>query len=329
VNPDTPEQDAEDAVANPGGVAAPATTVDGLSKPPLAPWMDWAALGVLVVIWGSAFAGVRISAAEFPPGWVAFLRLAAATVFLSIALVATRDSLPRFRNPMHPAWRAHVVTGILGLTAPFFLFAFAGKTLPSAVLAMCNGATPIVTATLAHFFLVGERITLRRAAGIFLGACGFVTLAWPRLNHGLDVEATALLAAIAAACIYSCANMLNARAPRTGAVAGALMMCLWATAAASVLALIQGFPADPPSAKAWIAVLLLGALPTGLGTLLYVHLIQRRGPVFMAMSVYLIPLWATGLGILFMHERPQSNAYVALILILMGIFVATRRRREA
>jgi drug/metabolite transporter (DMT)-like permease len=27
-----------------------------------------------------------------------------------------------------------------------------------------------------------------------------------------------------------------------------------------------------------------------------------------------------------MHERPQWNAYLALVLILLGIFVTTRRR---
>jgi len=50
--------------------------------------------------------------------------------------------------------------------------------------------------------------------------------------------------------------------------------------------------------------------------------------VFMSMSMYLAPLWATGLGVVLMGERPGWTAFVALGLILLGVGLTTWRSAE-
>ncbi len=73
----------------------------------------------------------------------------------------------------------------------------------------------------------------------------------------------------------------------------------------------------------------LGVFSTALGSVGYVFLIKRQGPVFMTMAIYLAPLWATALGVALLGERPGWPAYVALALILGGVALATSTRKAA
>jgi drug/metabolite transporter (DMT)-like permease len=49
----------------------------------------------------------------------------------------------------------------------------------------------------------------------------------------------------------------------------------------------------------------------------------------MSMGIYLAPVWATGLGMLALGERPGWSAFGALALILGGVALATTTRRAA
>jgi len=87
----------------------------------------------------------------------------------------------------------------------------------------------------------------------------------------------------------------------------------------------------PPMPPVWpLAVtVVLGIFSSGLGTVGWVWLIQRRGAVFTSMTVYLLPLWATVIGVGLMHERPGWSAFAALALILGGVGLTTTTARRS
>jgi drug/metabolite transporter (DMT)-like permease len=210
------------------------------------------------------------------------------------------------------------------------LFAFASQRLPSAIVAICNGASPIFTGLLAHAFIGGaDRLTARKAAGVALGFAGLVTLVAPRLAHGFTVETLALAAALFGAFMYGIANVVTRKAPTVSSTAGALMMCLWALVfGLGAAATLEPPPATVPPLPALLAVSALGVFSTGLATVGYVFLIQRRGPLFMSMSIYLAPCLATALGMAALGERPGWPAFAALALILAGVGLATTGGRR-
>src|SRR5690606_23074152 len=118
---------------------------------------------------------------EIPPAWNTVLRMAVATLVLGIICAARGERLPRLTPRPEPAWAWYSALGLLGLAAPFFLFAFSAQGLSSAVNAICNGSSPLFTAALAHMLLAEERLTPRRGAGVALGFAGLLVLVWPRL----------------------------------------------------------------------------------------------------------------------------------------------------
>jgi len=282
---------------------------------------DWLVLAALVAVWGTAFAGLKIATAHIDPLWNTATRIAIASATLAAVLALQRQRLPPLA---HAAWRAYALIGFFGMAFPFMLFAFSAQRLPSAIVAICNGASPIFTGLLAHVLIAGDRLTLRKAGGVALGFAGLVTLVAPRLVEGFTVETLALAAALFGAVLYAISNVITRQAPVVSSTAGALMMCLWALAfSAGAAVVFEPPPAALPPLSAILAVSALGVFSTGLATVGYVFLIQRRGPLFMSMSIYLAPCLATGLGMAALGERPGWPAFAALGLILTGVALVT------
>ena len=290
--------------------------------------LDWLVLAGLVVTWGSAFGALKIAVHDITPVWNTVARLWVASATLGLIVMATRQPLPRLLPRPEPAWGYYAFNGLIGMALPFFLFAFAATGLPSAVNAICNGASPIFTALLAHLLLSGEQLTVRKAAGVGVGFAGLVVLVAPRLAQGVSVETLALAAALTGAAFYAISNIVTRKAPPVASSVGALIMCLTGAIMASVAGLaIEPLPAAVPSWPSIAAVLALGVFSTALAGVGYVFLVKRQGPVFMTMSIYLAPLWATFLGVALLDERPGWTAYAALGLILGGVALATSVRK--
>jgi drug/metabolite transporter (DMT)-like permease len=291
--------------------------------------LDWLVLTGLVIAWGSAFGALRIAVHDIPPAWNTVARLWVASAVLGIVCLIQRERLPALLPKPSPAWGYYTVVGLVGMALPFFLYAFAATGLPSAVNAICNGASPIFTAVLAYVWLRDEHMSPRRAVGVGLGFAGLVVLVAPRLAQGPSVETLALASALGGAALYAVSNIVTRKAPPVASSVGGLMMCLTGAVMATVATLaLEPWPAVAPSWPAIASVVGLGVFSTALGSVGYVFLIKRQGPVFMTMAIYLAPLWATGLGVMLLGERPGWPAYAALALILGGVGLATTTSRK-
>lgn len=290
--------------------------------------VNWITLFVLVVIWGSTFAGIRIGVETIDPVWLVTGRLLGASAFLALWLIVQRMlNRPRRADGSAPiSGRAilwFVVIGVAATALPFFLYAHAAETTGSAVMAICNGATPFATAIFAHVF-IGDRLTARRIVGVLLGFAGLAVLVWPEAEKGASGSIIGIMLAIVGAWLYAVGNVATRMAPRVEPGLSSLIIVFAGGAAALALAMATApFPANP-SAASLVAMALLALLPTAFAMFLYVWLIQRAGPVFVSFTTYMSPLWATGVGILFLHEKLHWSMIGALALILVGVAVANR-----
>lgn len=291
--------------------------------------IDWVVLGFLVIIWGSAFAGLKIAVGGIHPFWVSAIRLWVATLTLWIISAMRGEQLPPLSLARGSPWPAYAMLGLVGFALPFFMFSTAATRLPSALNAICNGGSPVFTVVMAHFLLSDEKLTPRRAIGVVLGFAGLLTLVWPRLSEGASLEAGALGLAIGAAVFYAASNIMARKAPQVSSLTGGLMMCLTGAVFATVGALVLQGPPTIPAFTPLAVTVVLGVFSSGIGTVGWVWLLQRRGAVFTSMTVYLLPLWAMVLGVGLMGERPGWSAFAALALILSGVGLTTAPPRKA
>jgi drug/metabolite transporter (DMT)-like permease len=294
------------------------------------PGIDWIMLGALVVIWGSAFAALKLAATGGMDAlWLVVFRVVTAAIVLGVLVGVSRPApVPRLR-PLDPRWGWAFVVGVPGMALPFVGFAWAAHHVDSAVLSILNGAAPLFTALLAHQVIASERLTWPKVLGVGLGFSGLVVLLLPKLSGGVDASLLACLAGIAATAGYALGNVVTKLAPPVHPAVMALLLCLCASAVCVPVALLfEPFPTDATPA-AWFGVLYLGVGPTALATVVYVWLIQRKGPLFVAMVTYMTPVFATAIGIGLLGERPGWHVFAALGLVLAGVAAANLKRKAA
>jgi drug/metabolite transporter (DMT)-like permease len=294
--------------------------------------LSWAVLLVLVVIWGSTFAGIRIGVETIDPAWLVTGRLLGASAFLAIWIGGMRLlNPPRRADVSVPVstkallWFCFI--GIVATGLPFILYANAAKTTGSAVLAICNGATPFATAIAAHIF-IGDRLTGRRIAGVLLGFAGLVVLVLPEFGEEAGGSLVGIMLAIVGAWLYAVGNVGTRMAPRVEPAVSSFIIVTAAGLSTLALALFTApFPQHASTASI-VAMVMLALFPTAFAMFLYVWLIQRAGAVFVSFTTYMSPLWATALGVLFLGEPLHWSMVGALVLILIGVAVANARTRK-
>ena len=83
--------------------------------------LSWAALLLLVVIWGSTFAGIRVGVETITPGWLVAGRLTSGALFLGAWILGARLLRPQARaaDAIKVTWRA---IGWFALTAPLCMY---------------------------------------------------------------------------------------------------------------------------------------------------------------------------------------------------------------
>jgi drug/metabolite transporter (DMT)-like permease len=90
---------------------------------------------------------------------------------------------------------------------------------------------------------------------------------------------------------------------------------------------LSHLPAAIPPLQVLVAIGLLGVVCTALAFLLFFALIAEVGPVRATVITYVNPAVALALGVALLGEPLTIGAGVGFALIVVGLFLATRRAR--
>ena len=72
-------------------------------------------------------------------------------------------------------------------------------------------------------------------------------------------------------------------------------------------------------------VCLLGIFPTGVATIIWFKVIALKGPMFLSLVNYLIPIWALILGVLLLNEKVDFIIGFGLIFITIGLWLIEKK----
>lgn len=289
------------------------------------PLRHWLLLATLVVIWGSAFYAVKIAVHGMPPALLVLGRLVSGFAVLVPIAVGLRLRVP----VQWQQWRLYALLGLIGNALPFTLVAWGQEIVPSSVAGILMALMPLAIIALAHYFVPGEGLTRQKLAGFVLGFIGITVLVGPSAIDQFNAGGPGLiheLAILAAAFSYAVNTILARRLSGVHPVASAAATLFVASLWALIPALGHADALATIPFDAWLAVLFLGLLPTGLGTVVYMELIRSAGPSFFAITNYLVPIWALAVGATLGAEAIGWNALLALVLVLGGIALGQQRK---
>jgi drug/metabolite transporter (DMT)-like permease len=290
---------------------------------------ELATLVLLAAVWGGSFLFIRVAVPELGPFPLVLGRVAIAGVLLA-ALAAAR------RQPVWAGirrhWRPILVLGAANAALPFSLISAAELHLTASLASVLNATVPLATALLGAAW-ARERISAKRGAGLLLGVVGVAVLVgWSPLPRTLATVASvaAMLGATvsyAFAALWTRRRLAGVSAP-TLALGQQLGAAAWlAVPAAATL------PAHAPSPAAMGALLALGTLSTAAAYLLWFWLMARVGATRTASVTYLVPVFGTTWGALFLGERLGGGMLAGLAVILASVVLVNDirlpRRRAA
>jgi drug/metabolite transporter (DMT)-like permease len=276
---------------------------------------------LLAAIWGSSFLFMRLGAVEFGPLPTAAVRVGVAAAFL-LPLVWVRGLGPQLRRH----WKPVFLIGVFNSGIPFACFAFAVLSITTGLSAILNATVPLFGAVIAWIWLK-DRPTHSRVLGLVIGFAGVALLAWDKASFKPDASgvapAWAVLACLLATVCYGwSANAakrylggMPALVTATGSQIGALLVL--------VLPGLWYWPERTPSLQAWLSLLVVGVVCTGVAYVLYFHLIEHAGPARALAVTFVVPVFAMFYGVLFLDEAVTGWMLLCGGVIVCGTALST------
>jgi drug/metabolite transporter (DMT)-like permease len=284
----------------------------------------WWVLAALTFAWGFNWTALKVALSEVPPWTFRSLCLGLGSAVLFAALRAGGQPLAVPKGQ----WRRLALLAFLNITCWNMLVAFGVALIPSGRASILAYTMPIWAIPLS-VWLLGERITRARLAGLALGMVALVLLLGENLV-GLGAAPLGSLMVLGAALTWALGTVLQKR-----------------------------FPVRMPLGAYTAWMLLLGGVPVFIGTLIIedvrtlrdVNLAPALGVaynVFVAfafahwawiklatsvpvsvfsLSMLIIPVIGVLSGAVFLGERP-SWAEVAALLCVLGALATVIRRRQ-
>lgn len=272
---------------------------------------------LLAALWGASFLFMRLAVPEFGPVPMMALRVAIAALCL-LPLLMLRKGFGELRT----RFGSLMAVGTINSAIPFWLFAFATLYLNAGFTSILNATTPFWAAIISWLWL-REKIGAVRVLGLAIGFAGVLMLVWDKATFKGDGPMWGILAALAATLLYGMgANFTRSKLAGIDSLTISTGAMIGATLVLAPFALLY-WPAQPPSARAWLCVLVLGSFGTGFAYILYYRLIRKLGASGGVTVTFLIPAFGMLWGALFLDEAVTQNMIVGTALILAGTALTT------
>jgi drug/metabolite transporter (DMT)-like permease len=275
----------------------------------------------MCLIWGIPYLLIKVAVSDLDPVTLVFFRTVIGAVIL-VPIAAARGSL----RPVLPHWKWIVAYTAIEVALPWFLVSHAELRLSSSLTGLLIAATPFVGVVLVRITGTDDRFDARRLFGLVVGFVGVAALVGLNVSfQDLGAAGEIGLVAICYAVGPAIVSRRLSNVPSLGVVAASLMLPAIAFAPLGLTHL----PAAVPPPQVLLAVGLLGVVCTALAFLLFFALIAEVGPVRATVITYVNPAVALALGVALLGEPLTIGAVVGFALILVGLFIATRRAPKA
>ena len=278
--------------------------------------VDYILLTILSLIWASAFFNIKIATYSFGPVTIAFLRVFFGAIPVLLLCYFKNIKVEAFSKDWH--WFA--IIGFINLVAPFFLIAYGVKSVQSNLAAILMSTTPLSSTVLAHFYTKNEKFNLIKTIGILIGFSGIVFLFSDNLLIDENNFVSALLILLGSTC-YVVGGVLTLKISKkkNENVTGSIL--IWAIIILLPLTFLIEQPFETiPRTDSLVSAIYLGIVPTGIAWLLRFRILTTNGLIFQSQVSYLIPIFGTILGYIFLKELITTKVLVSLIAVCIGIY---------
>ena len=290
-----------------------------MRKPQL---VDYLLLTLLSLIWASAFFNIKIATYSFGPITIGFLRSFLGAIPVLILCFYKKIKIEAFSKD----WKWFAIIGLINLVIPFILISYGVNFVQSNLAAILMSTTPLSSTVLAHFFLKGEKFNLLKTIGLLIGFSGIVFLFSDNFLINENNFVAALLILLGSTC-YVIGGVITLKISNKENENVTVSILIWATI---ILLPLVSFIEQPwqstPRLDSLISVIYLGFVSTGIAWLLRFRILVKNGLIFQSQVSYLIPIFGTILGYIFLDEIITLKVLVSLVAVVIGIYFVRKAK---
>ena len=180
--------------------------------------------------------------------------------------------------------------------------------------------TPLSSTVLGHFYTKNEKFNLVKTFGILIGFSGIVFLFSDNILIDENNFTSALLILLGSTC-YVIGGVLTLKISKkkNENVTGSIL--IWAIIILlPLMSLIEQPWQSIPRTDSLISVIYLGIVPTGFAWMLRFRVLKNNGLIFQSQVSYLIPIFGTILGYIFLQELITIKVLISLIAVCIGVY---------
>ncbi len=270
-------------------------------------------LGV-ILIWSTTPLAIKWSGEGAGFIFGVSLRMAIGTFLCLMLLLILRKPLP-----WHRAARHSYLAAAFGIYVSMTLVYWGALYIPSGLISVLFGLTPLLTAVLA-FFILGERhLNFSKIGGIVLGIGGLGIIFHDSLTQTGQLQGILLVLAAVLVHVMSAIGVkrVNAGLPSLSLTTGALLHAM--PAYALTWWLVDGqLPTGIPT-RSLYAIIYLGVMGSVVGFILYFYILKHVQATHVALLTLVTPVLALFFGYRFNHEQITPWIGGGTLLILLGM----------
>lgn len=275
----------------------------------------------VVLVWSSAFIGIKIGLGSYSPASLALLRLLTASVFMFFVYwFLTERHLPKLKDVPYI-----FLLGLLGMSLYIILLSYGQQIVSAGTASFIIGTEPIQIVIISAI-LLKEKITRTVLIGMVFGFVG-ITLIFVSREQSFDFDLGILYVLLAALS----ASFFTVLLKKLLYQYSALELTSFVTWAAT-LSLIMFLPDlyqefTKATLGATLSGIYLGVFAGGIGYLAWSYLILHTTANQAAISLYSVPVVTLCMGFLVLGEMPRPLTIVGGVISLVGAIIVNSSRK--
>jgi len=286
------------------------------------------ALGLVYIIWGSTYLGVKIAMHTLPPMLLSALRFLTGGLILFTFTLLSGNPLPKFEN-----WRGAAIVGFLLLGVGNSSVANAIKFMPSGLVALLVATLPAWTILLDFLFFSRTKPSWISVLGLMLGFGGMAFLLNPfQSNVSEEIVIFPTLLVIFGSVVWAYASLLSPTFKMPPVVQAVAIQMLAGGSFSLVISLFteenQLSSIQSMTQETYLAMTYLIFIGSFIGYSAFSWLINNAPAQLTATYAYVNPVVAIFLGWLLVDEHLTSRSLIASGIILCGVFLMTLGRNK-
>ena len=278
----------------------------------------------LCLIWGTTWLAIKVGLDDLPPFLSAAIRMmiAAGLLFFWKWL----RGISREGGQREPHGFLFLLS-FFWITLPYGFVYWGEQYVSSGLSAVLFATMPFHVATMGHFWLPGEELTARKAAGLLVGFLGVLVIFLEGTGSPAVGDIRGIIVLLLSPLAASISSIL---AKRRIASLHPVASNAWVMAYGTIFLFLGSllFESDQTarfSGRAIFTLFYLGIIGTALAFSVYLYLLKAETALKMSLIAYITPVIALFVGWLVRGEVISLEIAAGSVLVFLGVHLVTRR----